>query len=112
MADADAAAPAAPSGVTPVRQQLFPTLTADKQMQDTVREALMHAWKNYRRYAWGADNLKPISHSSSNGFLSTCVTSHRYSVSRRGRLIHAEKMTFFSITLSSLLEHTVGYLQR
>ena len=29
-----------------------------------------HAWSNYKKYAWGADNLLPISKGSSNGFLS------------------------------------------
>lgn len=31
------------------------------ERQQAVAEAFKHAWKNYKDYAWGHDNLKPIS---------------------------------------------------
>jgi hypothetical protein len=49
---------------------MFPVLKADPTMQDAVRGAISHAWTNYKKYAWGADNLKPLSRTSSNNFLS------------------------------------------
>lgn len=36
--------------------------------QQAVVEAFRHAWKAYREYAWGFDNLKPISKSHSDWF--------------------------------------------
>jgi len=29
--------------------------------QAAVREAFLHAWNGYRTYAWGHDELKPVS---------------------------------------------------
>ncbi len=29
-----------------------------------VREELLHAWRGYERYAWGHDELKPVSRSA------------------------------------------------
>lgn len=29
-------------------------------MQEKVKEAVRHAWKAYKQYAWGADDLKPL----------------------------------------------------
>jgi mannosidase alpha-like ER degradation enhancer 2 len=31
-----------------------------KEMCEKVREAAKHAWKGYKDYAWGADDLKPL----------------------------------------------------
>ncbi len=55
----------------PGPKALFPALKADTVMQASVRDALSYAWGCYKKYAWGSDNLRPISKSSSNGFLST-----------------------------------------
>lgn len=33
-----------------------------------VREAFLHAWRGYRRYAWGADELRPVSKQGRNSF--------------------------------------------
>lgn len=35
-------------------------------MKDAVREAFLHAWLNYKKYAWGQDELKPISKTGGN----------------------------------------------
>ncbi|CEF70661.1 Endoplasmic reticulum mannosyl-oligosaccharide 1,2-alpha-mannosidase [Strongyloides ratti] len=36
------------------------------EKQKAVREGFKHAWKNYKKYAWGADHLRPISRKSSD----------------------------------------------
>lgn len=36
--------------------------------QKAVVDAFKHAWKGYKEYAWGHDNLKPISMSSHDWF--------------------------------------------
>ncbi|KAJ8027454.1 Mannosyl-oligosaccharide 1,2-alpha-mannosidase IB [Holothuria leucospilota] len=33
-----------------------------KERRDKVREMMIHAWNGYETYAWGANELKPISH--------------------------------------------------
>src|SRR5205085_2413814 len=30
------------------------------EMRDKVKKAVQHAWKGYKQYAWGADDLKPL----------------------------------------------------
>ena len=32
-----------------------------RERRDTIREMMQHAWKNYVDYAWGANELNPIS---------------------------------------------------
>ncbi len=32
------------------------------EMADKVRQEFLHAWNGYRKYAWGHDALKPLSH--------------------------------------------------
>lgn len=36
--------------------------------QRAVRDAFRHAWAGYKKYAWGHDQLKPVSHSYSDWF--------------------------------------------
>lgn len=31
------------------------------ERQKAVHDAFKHAWRGYRQYAWGHDNLKPVS---------------------------------------------------
>ena len=31
-----------------------------KEMCEKVRQAAQHAWQGYKQYAWGADDLKPL----------------------------------------------------
>mgnify|MGYP003386415265 CR=1 FL=1 len=39
-----------------------------------VKEAMQHAWKGYRRYAYGSDELKPLSHRGHNNWGGMGVT--------------------------------------
>lgn len=38
------------------------------ERQTAVVAAFEHAWKGYRKYAWGHDNLRPVSRQSSDWF--------------------------------------------
>lgn len=40
---------------------VVPRAAADSAMAGRVRQAFRHAWRGYRRYAWGHDDLNPIS---------------------------------------------------
>lgn len=45
-------------------QNNFPS----NERQEKVVEAFLHAWTNYKTYAWGHDHLKPISKTFEDGF--------------------------------------------
>ena len=47
----------------PQKDQLF-TAEMKKEMCDKVKEAAQHAWQGYKQYAWGADDLKPLTKTS------------------------------------------------
>uniref|UniRef100_A0A671S4S9 alpha-1,2-Mannosidase n=1 Tax=Sinocyclocheilus anshuiensis TaxID=1608454 RepID=A0A671S4S9_9TELE len=50
--------------------QMFPVflfLSAESRLE-AVREAFRHAWKGYKNFAWGHDELKPISNSYGEWF--------------------------------------------
>ncbi|CAG7826938.1 unnamed protein product [Allacma fusca] len=40
----------------------------ENSRQQAVADAFLHAWNGYRTYAWGRDNLKPLSQSGSDWF--------------------------------------------
>ncbi|CAL0335317.1 unnamed protein product [Lupinus luteus] len=40
----------------------------DTQRREKVKEAMLHAWGSYEKYAWGQDELKPQSKSGVNSF--------------------------------------------
>ena len=40
----------------------------ENERQKAVVEAFKHSWKAYRNYAWGHDELKPLTKSSSEWF--------------------------------------------
>ncbi|XP_072227720.1 endoplasmic reticulum mannosyl-oligosaccharide 1,2-alpha-mannosidase [Leuresthes tenuis] len=61
--DAAEAAPAKPAAVVPLEVS---TGTTDRL--EAVRDAFRHAWKGYKDYAWGHDELKPISKSFGEWF--------------------------------------------
>ena len=42
--------------------------TRENSKQAKIREAFQHAWRGYKRYAWGHDMLKPISKSYEDWF--------------------------------------------
>lgn len=51
-------------------KQLFPVfrfLSAESRLE-AVREAFTHAWKGYKNFSWGHDELKPISKSYGEWF--------------------------------------------
>ena len=33
----------------------------DAEMADRVRQEFLHAWEGYKKYAWGHDELRPLS---------------------------------------------------
>jgi len=39
-----------------------------KEMCEKVKEATKHAWKGYKTYAWGADDLRPLTKTSRNWY--------------------------------------------
>jgi mannosidase alpha-like ER degradation enhancer 2 len=41
-----------------------PATDSAAEMTDRVRTEFLHAWTNYERYAWGHDELKPLSRTS------------------------------------------------
>ncbi|KAI8813187.1 hypothetical protein BJ742DRAFT_735508 [Cladochytrium replicatum] len=40
----------------------------DQPKMDFVKEMMVHAWKNYERFAWGADELHPVSKKQKNWY--------------------------------------------
>ncbi|KAM0933751.1 putative mannosyl-oligosaccharide 1,2-alpha-mannosidase [Dioscorea sansibarensis] len=40
----------------------------DKERREKVKEAMLHAWNSYEKYAWGQDELQPQSKSGVNSF--------------------------------------------
>lgn len=47
---------------------LFPFTVPINERQMAVIEAFRHAWKGYKDFAWGHDELKPLSKSYSEWF--------------------------------------------
>lgn len=47
---------------------LFVDSAGSKARMEAVRDAFRHAWKGYKDYAWGHDELKPISKSFGEWF--------------------------------------------
>lgn len=45
-----------------------PLQLTHNEQQEAIVKAFKHAWKAYRNFAWGKDELKPISHTSSTWF--------------------------------------------
>ncbi|XP_015519447.2 endoplasmic reticulum mannosyl-oligosaccharide 1,2-alpha-mannosidase [Neodiprion lecontei] len=53
----------------PQRKPIAVTFTGpSNQRQKAVVDAFLHSWKGYKRFAWGHDNLKPISASYQEWF--------------------------------------------
>jgi mannosidase alpha-like ER degradation enhancer 2 len=49
------------------------TDAAKAQMADRVRDDFLHAWNGYRQYAWGHDELKPLSKSYRDWYSSSLL---------------------------------------
>lgn len=45
-----------------------PLQSVHTDRQQAVVQAFQHAWKAYKQYAWGKDELKPVSKSSNQWF--------------------------------------------
>src|SRR5688500_2370028 len=46
---------------TSLAQRPQPVSRPRSNMQDAVRAEFLHAWRGYKKYAWGHDDLKPLS---------------------------------------------------
>jgi mannosyl-oligosaccharide alpha-1,2-mannosidase len=46
---------------SPLYENPFPRVAADRVKQAAVTEAFLHAWNNYDRYCFGRDSLQPLS---------------------------------------------------
>lgn len=44
-----------------------------KQLAEQVKSEFMHAWSDYKKYAWGNDDLKPLSKSYKNWYSQTLL---------------------------------------
>ncbi|KAI4331152.1 hypothetical protein MLD38_029367 [Melastoma candidum] len=49
-------------------EQQFPDTPLDIERREKVREAMIHAWTSYEKYAWGEDELQPQSRNGVNNF--------------------------------------------
>lgn len=43
-----------------------------KAWADSVKKAFIFAWKNYKKYAWGHDDLRPLSKDTGTGIHTPC----------------------------------------
>src|SRR5947209_2802052 len=50
-----------PAGKAAVRPSSRPAAVSRTEMADRVRAELLYSWHAYERYAWGHDELKPLS---------------------------------------------------
>ncbi|OHS93398.1 Endoplasmic reticulum mannosyl-oligosaccharide 1,2-alpha-mannosidase [Tritrichomonas foetus] len=51
---------------SPFYEKEFPTLPADTEKMEAVKEAFMHAWSNYETTCFGGDSFQPLSNRCSN----------------------------------------------
>ncbi|CAL8130376.1 unnamed protein product [Prunus armeniaca] len=49
-------------------KEVVPDDPIDIQRQEKVKEAMIHAWSSYEKYAWGQDELQPQSKNGVNSF--------------------------------------------
>ncbi|HET9029599.1 MAG TPA: glycoside hydrolase family 47 protein [Candidatus Aquilonibacter sp.] len=73
-----------------------------KSVADAVRAEFLHAWTGYKRFAWGADEVKPVSGTPSNFF----VPSHSFGLS----IIEALD-TLYVMELDDELDACVAWLR-
>ncbi|KAJ3101314.1 hypothetical protein HDU96_010055 [Phlyctochytrium bullatum] len=46
----------------PVKSEVKPEASReDREKLDAIREMMLHAWNGYKTYAWGADEVRPVS---------------------------------------------------
>ena len=60
---------------TAVKAELSPDIASatDAQMAERVRQEFKHAWEGYKQYAWGHDDLKPLSKGYHDWYAHTLV---------------------------------------
>jgi hypothetical protein len=46
---------------TKLWNKALPLSDDDKIRRDAIKEAFLHSWQAYKRYAWGSDELNPLS---------------------------------------------------
>ena len=96
-------------------------LPLDKQneRQKKVVEAFKHAWEGYRKYAWGHDELRPVSRSHSEWFgvgltiidsLDTMLLMNLREEFQQGREWVANSLTFEKNVDVNLFETTIRVL--
>ncbi|KAK6911104.1 Glycoside hydrolase family 47 [Dillenia turbinata] len=56
------------SKATPSQKKVVPDDPIDVQRREKVKEAMVHAWSSYEKYAWGQDELQPQSKNGINSF--------------------------------------------
>ena len=44
-----------------IASTVYPQRTKKRQLANEVRSEFLHAWNGYKKYAWGHDDLKPLS---------------------------------------------------
>ncbi|XP_077216664.1 mannosyl-oligosaccharide 1,2-alpha-mannosidase MNS1-like [Tasmannia lanceolata] len=52
----------------PTKRNLVPDDPIDNQRRERVKEAMLHAWTSYEKYAWGKDELQPQSKNGVDSF--------------------------------------------
>ncbi|XP_062240845.1 mannosidase, alpha, class 1B, member 1b [Platichthys flesus] len=53
---------------SPTNQEVIISKESETSRLETVRESFRHAWKGYKKFAWGHDELRPISKSYGEWF--------------------------------------------
>ncbi len=81
---------------------LLGALPAPKTIAAQVRDEFLHVWNGYKRFAWGYDELRPLSGSGSNFF----IPSHSFGLS----IIEALD-TLYVMELDDELEACVTWLR-
>uniref|UniRef100_A0A7I4KJW6 alpha-1,2-Mannosidase n=1 Tax=Brugia malayi TaxID=6279 RepID=A0A7I4KJW6_BRUMA len=92
---------------------------AQNDKQKAVVEAFKHAWKGYKKYAWGHDHLKPVTKSYNDWFglgltivdsLSTAIIMGLNDEFKEGRKWVAESLSFEKNRFVSFFETTIRVL--
>lgn len=77
LASAAALAAAQPSVTSAAQPRVTSNTPAPAQVAREVREEFLHAWNGYKQFAWGADEVQPVSGKPKNFF----VPSHSFGLS-------------------------------
>jgi mannosyl-oligosaccharide alpha-1,2-mannosidase len=97
------AAAAVFSGVAPVRALASPAMPGARDIALQVRDEFFHAWLGYKNYAWGFDEVKPVSGTPHDFF----IPGHSFGLS----IIEALD-TLYVMGFDDELEHCVLWLRK